>query len=402
MADKSLSDYANDARRQADEERGKKDFFQTPNNIEAHIRLLEWPGHVPCWIMGHVHFLKTAEGTKVMTCGDENCYSCGRLSEYSHSQNKQDLIFAKDTSRRLRINMFLIDMDNRSKGPQLWEPKNTQNCSTWTSLLALFTNQDDYGAKVYKFNEGRVISLTVAKEMRKMKTGQQEINIQKSLIPGARPFPIQIRPSADGHGYYQDPEGNYQIKYPMPDGRMVAFKLPDLGAQIPIYDENFHRECWGDAPAESAGEYVAAGEPEGGWEGQQAAGGDAPWEETDAGQVDAATGELMDEPEPSDGSQAAEEDWGAQAEPETGEDWGAAEPAADPPPAIPRPPASSRPPARPSAPPPAAAAAPPRRPPAPPASTSRPPARPSAPPPPPNRRGGVQPPPAARKPAGKK
>lgn len=417
MSEKSLADYANEAKRQADEERGKKDFYQTPNNIEAHLRLLEWLGHVPCWIIGHVHFLKLADGTKVLTCGQEDCYTCGRITDLMHSTNKADIAYARDSGRRLKINMYIIDMDNRAKGPQLWEPKNTQNCSTWTSLLSLFTNQDEWGARIYKMNEGRIISLTVAKEMRKMKSGMQEIAIQKSLTPGTRPFPIQFRQNPDGTPY-QDSEGNFYIRYPLPNNQIVSFKLPDLGLQMPAYDENYHRECWGDSPAEPA-EYVPSGEPEGGWneneaaggyvgdggdwgEGQETApegsGGDAPWDEiqgADPGFSEPAP----EQPVGDDG------DWGAEAT-QSADEW-ATDPATAPAPEpAPAPQPSSRPPARPAAarpapptmPRPAASApkrtAPPSRPAAPPSRLAAPPAgKRTAPPAPPRK------PPA---PAGKK
>ncbi len=268
---KTLADYANESRQAADQERGKKDFFQPTSGKEAHIRILEWFGHVPCWVEGHVHYLPTGDGVKVLTCGDENCYTCGRLSEIAVSKAPNDVKFVNDAVRKMKIMLYMIDWDNRSKGPQLWEPKNTQNCATWTSLLALFTNMDEYGEKVYRMDMGLMINLMIVKEMRKMRNGQQEMAIQKSFFPGQKMIPIQYRKDGAGQPFV-DADGSFSIRYLLPDGKPMTFKLPDLGNAMPEYDEEYHRQCWGD---ESGGGGYDAGQE--GFTDAGAGGGEGDW-----------------------------------------------------------------------------------------------------------------------------
>jgi len=239
MAEKSLQDFANEAKRTADAERGRKEFYTPPAGRQANLRILEWPGHVPCWIQSYVHYLETSEGKRVLTCGDENCYTCSRLHEMTSSQNKADMEFVRQSSRKMKVIMYVLDWDNLSAGPQLWEPKNTQNCNTWATLLSLFLSEE-WGDRVYKFNQGVLIALNIVKEMRKMRSGQMEMSIQKSLVPmpTQRPLP-----------YKRDAQGNHLIQVSLPNGNKQIFKLPELSEAITVYDEDYHRQCWGDEPS---------------------------------------------------------------------------------------------------------------------------------------------------------
>jgi hypothetical protein len=249
---KSLADYASEARRRADAERGKRDYFQPPDGREAHIRILEWPGHKPCWVEYYVHYLETQEGKRVLTCGESNCYTCQRLAELAHSQDKDDLEFVKQSGRKLKIFMYVLDWDNISAGPQLWEPKNTQSCGTWSTLINLFT-APDYGEKVYEFNQGLLINLQVVKETRKLRSGSIEMAIQKSCYPGTSLKPIR---------FAADAGGNMWIQIALQNGEKKRFQLPDLNEIVGKYDEDYHRRCWGDEAQvpESAAPEILAGD----------------------------------------------------------------------------------------------------------------------------------------------
>jgi len=360
---KTLQDYAEESKRAGEQERGKKDFYQPPNGQEARLRILEWPGSIPCWVEGHVHYVPAGDSTKVLVCGEDDCYTCQRLGELAHSEDKSDIQFVRDASRKRKVYMYIIDWDDRAKGPQLFEPKDTQNCGTWSALINLFSKPDEYGASVFQFEHGLLINLLIIKEPRSIRGGVQDVNIQKGFSTSRNEFPIKIKKNPDG-SYYQDPEGNFVIGVPMPDKRIQTFKLPDLGKALGNYDEAYHMEVWGDTEgAGEGGEYVddaayaGADDGFGGTEEVSAGGGAEDWE-------NAGTETVETEPAdpPFDGGDGGGE-WGGDSG-GAGE-WdgdGAAEVATDPPPP---PPPPKRPPAKPAgktAPP--AAKTPPKRPPA--------------------------------------
>lgn len=237
VEDKSLTDYAAESKKRADAERTRKEFYQPPaDGREAHIRILPWPGHKPCWVEFYVHYLDTPEGKRMLACGEEQCYTCQKLADLTHSQDKDDLNFVRQSARKLKVYMYVLDWDNISAGPQLWEPKNTQNCGTWPTIINLIHNPE-YGERLFSFREGLLLNLTLHKETRKLRSGNVEMYIQKSCFPGRDPKSIE---------HAKDVHGVSWIRVQLPSGNKAVFKLPDLGDMIIGYDEEYHIKCWGD------------------------------------------------------------------------------------------------------------------------------------------------------------
>ena len=236
---KSLKDEVREARQVSQEATGKQKYFQPPTDKDVNIRILEWHGHTRFWTQNYVHYIQGPEGKRMLTCGNENCYTCLRLSELAQSNSREDRELVRQSSRKLKVLMYILDWDNRSQGPQLWEPKNTQNCATWYGILA-YLEKDEYGENIYRFNAGRIITMRFAKERRKSSYGSFDMTIQRSLICGIKNAPLPFKLSTTGE---------ILIQVPLADGTKRIFKIPDLGEVIAHYDEDYHREVWGDSPA---------------------------------------------------------------------------------------------------------------------------------------------------------
>lgn len=231
-----------DSRRRAEEEKGERKFWQPEADRENHFRILEWPDHEECWIEGYVHFVETSEGIRMLACGGEDCFTCQKI--VSLASDGTDMEAAKRARRVNKVNLYIIDWDDRIAGPQVFSPKNTQNCATWNAILSVIANPD-YSVDTYKFKTGRLITFSISKEKRKFGGAVRDVIVQKSLLPGTRPVPI---------AYKKNSEGKSLIQVPLADGGKRVFSLPDLSETMPSYVEKDHRAAWGESVEEEAGE----------------------------------------------------------------------------------------------------------------------------------------------------
>jgi hypothetical protein len=233
---------------------GNRDSFWKPEaNVEHHFRIIEWYGHDECWIEFPAHFIQGVGGKVVLVaCGDDDCYSCGKLQDLTEQGTKEAAEIVRQTKRHDKVIMQMVDWDHRDRGPLLWEPKNTSSCGQWTAFLGIISNPD-YMRKVYTFKEGRMLTMLMGQEAKKI--GQKQVNMLtlKSLIPGAQNFPLVVGKTKEGMA----------IQLPQKDGSTKIFKLFDLEEFRLKYDENEHREAWGDEVLEPLEDTTPSGEAAG-------------------------------------------------------------------------------------------------------------------------------------------
>jgi hypothetical protein len=234
----------------AQKESGGTDNWWRPEaNKELHFRILEWPGHDECWIEYTVHYVDSPKGVKVLPCCGDGCYSCMKIADLASAGDKESMEIARRSKRVDKVVMQLVDWDRRERGPLMWEPKYTQSCNQWMQILSILSNPD-YRRKVYAFKEGRLLTMLLGSEKRKIRGRDITMFTLKSLIPGTSPFPVLAGKTKDG----------YAIELQMRDNTKKRFPLFDLNQFMSEYVESDHAEAWGETVMSPIEETSTGGE----------------------------------------------------------------------------------------------------------------------------------------------
>jgi len=198
------------------------------------------------WVMGDVHYIDTGDGTAMLGCGSEECYSCNeKIKPLSESGSKEDQKRARRSRKQTKIMLGVVDWRDRKKGPLVWEPKNTQSCSQWLNILGLIDNAD-FGPDIYKAKEGRLITMSMTSAKKKIEGKPQDVLSLRTMQCGTKPCPVVIGKTKSG----------FAIQLTLKDGAKKVFPLMDLSALLPDYDENAHRAAWGEEVIEEEVEEV--------------------------------------------------------------------------------------------------------------------------------------------------
>lgn len=225
---------------------GDRNYWKPEPGKEIHFRILARPDAPEPWVMKEVHYIEGSDGTKMVGCsGDDECYTCQKLDEMSKSGSKEDKKRVHRSRRQSKIFLQVVDWDNRSKGPQLWEPKNTQSCSQWMNILGLIDNAD-FGPALYRFKEGRLITMSMTAQQKKIEGSLKQVLSLRSMQAGTKDLPVVVGKTKSG----------FAIVLVLKDGSKKQFPMADMSELVPDYDETAHKQAWGEEVIEEEVEDV--------------------------------------------------------------------------------------------------------------------------------------------------